>query len=116
MPVYDYECKSCGAQLSDVFQKVTDPELTKCEECNSDSLYRVVTGGIHSFMAGSDTVGSIADKNTRRDRNKLNEEHHKKLESTPQHKKHWYETQGNKTRKEINKMTPEQQKRYIMEG
>ena len=34
MPIYDYECKSCGAQLSDVFQKVTDPELTKCEECN----------------------------------------------------------------------------------
>ena len=81
MPIYDCECKSCGAQLSDVFQKVTDPELTKCEECNSDSLYRVVTGGIHSFMAGSDTVGSIADKNTRRDRNKLNEEYHKKLEN-----------------------------------
>ena len=116
MPVYDYECKSCGAQLSDVFQKVTDLELTKCEECNSDSLYRVVTGGIHSFMAGSDTVGSIADKNTRRDRNKLNEEHHKKLESTPQVKKHWYEKQGDKSRKEINKMTPAQQKRYIMEG
>ena len=116
MPIYDYECRDCGAEVSDVFQKVTDPELTTCPLCNEEGLFRVVTGGLHSFMAGSATVGSIADKNTKRDRNKINEEHHKKLESNPQPKKHWYQEQGNKTRKEINKMTTEQQKRYIMEG
>lgn len=116
MPIYDYECKDCGAEVSDVFQKVTDPELKRCDACGTEGLYRVITGGLHSFMAGSNTVGSIADKNTKRDRNKINEEHHKKLESTPQAKKHWYQTQGNKSRKEINNMTTEQQKKYIMEG
>lgn len=116
MPIYDYECKDCGAEVSDVFQKVTDPELTTCPTCNEEGLFRVVTGGLHSFMAGSNTVGSIADKNTRRDRNKIKEEHHKQLESNPQQKKQWYQEQGNKTAKEINKMNSDQKRRYIMEG
>jgi len=116
MPIYDYECKDCGAEVSDVFQKVTDPQLTECPHCEEGRLFRVITGGVHSFMAGSNTVGSIADKNTKRDRNKINEEHHKKLESTPQDKKQWFQTQGSKTRKQINEMNTNQQKKYIMEG
>jgi putative FmdB family regulatory protein len=116
MPIYDYECKDCGAEVTDVFQKVTDPELTTCPMCNEEGLFRVVTGGLHSFMAGSNTVGSIADKNTRRDRNKIKEEHHKQLESSPQQKKQWYQEQGNKSAKEINKMNSDQKRRYIMEG
>ena len=94
MPIYDYECKDCGAEVTDVFQKVTDPELTTCPMCNEEGLFRVVTGGLHSFMAGSNTVGSIADKNTRRDRNKIKEEHHKQLESSPQQKKQWWIVTG----------------------
>ena len=116
MPIYDYECKSCGAQLSDVFQKVTDSELTKCEECNSDSLYRVVTGGIHSFMAGSNTIGSIADRNTRINKNQINEMEARKREANPTPEKPWYQTQGNKSMKDINKMTDKQKAKYIMEG
>jgi putative FmdB family regulatory protein len=116
MPIYDYECKSCGAQLGDVFQKVTDPELTKCEECNSDSLYRVVTGGIHSFMAGSNTVGSLADKNTKKYKSQINEMEAAKKELQPQPEKPWGHEHMTKTSKEINKMTSEQKTRYIMEG
>ena len=116
MPTYDYECRDCGAKLNDVFQKVTDSELKKCEACGTSGLYRIVTGGLHGFMAGSNTVGSIADKNTKRDRSKINEEHHKKLEASPQEKKQWFQTQGSKTRKQINEMNQDQQKKYIMEG
>jgi putative FmdB family regulatory protein len=33
MPFYEYECTKCG-NLSEVFQKVSDPPLKKCSECN----------------------------------------------------------------------------------
>ena len=32
MPVYEYECESCGKYL-EVWQKITDAPLTKCEAC-----------------------------------------------------------------------------------
>lgn len=116
MPIYDYECRNCEAQLNDVFQKVTDPELTKCEACGKDGLYRVLTGGIHGFMAGGNTIGSIADKNTRLNKNKINEMEAMKREANPEPEKPWYQKQGDKSRKEINKMSENQKTRYIMEG
>lgn len=116
MPIYDYECKNCGAEFSDVFQKVTDPELKKCSACNQDTLYRVVTGGLHSFMAGSNTIGSLADKNTRLNKNKINEMEVKKRESQPQVEKPWHHEHATKSLKDINKMTNAQKTKYIMEG
>lgn len=116
MPIYDYECRNCEATVNDVFQKVTEPELTKCSVCNQDSLYRVVTGGIHSFMAGSDTIGSLADKNTKKYKSQINEHEAAKRESQPQAEKPWGHEHMTKTSKEINKMTPAQKTRYIMEG
>jgi putative FmdB family regulatory protein len=32
MPVYQYECTGCKDQI-EVFQKISDPELEKCEKC-----------------------------------------------------------------------------------
>ncbi|OAQ21555.1 FmdB family zinc ribbon protein [Thermosulfurimonas dismutans] len=32
MPVYEYECEACGKHL-EVWQKITDAPLTKCEAC-----------------------------------------------------------------------------------
>jgi len=116
MPIYDYECKNCGEKVSDVFQKVTDPELKKCHVCNGDTLYRIVTGGLHSFMAGSDTIGGLADKNTRQNKNKINEMEAMKKEANPTPEKPWYHKQGDKSFKQINNMSKEQKARYIMEG
>lgn len=116
MPIYDYECKNCGTEVNDVFQKVTDAELKKCPECGKHKLFRVVTGGLHSFMAGSETIGSIADKNAKVNKNKIAEAEHKKREATPEAPKAWYDKYGTATAKEINKMTPQQKTRYIMEG
>jgi putative FmdB family regulatory protein len=116
MPIYDYECRNCGAQVSDVFQKVTDPELTKCDECNTNSLYRVVTGGLHSFMAGSNTIGGVADRNTRINKNQINEMEAMKREANPTPDKPWYQKQGGKSMKDINKMNDKQKAKYIMEG
>jgi putative FmdB family regulatory protein len=32
MPIYEYECKKCGAHV-EAFQKVSDKPLTKCRKC-----------------------------------------------------------------------------------
>jgi len=117
MPIYDYECRNCEAKVSDVFQKVTDPELTTCPKCFSESgLFRVVTGGLHSFMAGSNTIGSVADRSTRINKNQINEVEAKKREANPTPEKPWYHKQGDKSMKDINKMTNKQKAKYIMEG
>jgi putative FmdB family regulatory protein len=117
MPIYDYECRNCEAKVSDVFQKVTDPELTTCPKCFSESgLFRVVTGGLHSFMAGSNTVGSVADRNTKINKNKINEMEAMKRESQPKVEKPWHHEHTTKSMSEINKMSNDQKTRYIMEG
>lgn len=33
MPVYEYECTKCG-QLTEVWQKFSDPPIKRCESCN----------------------------------------------------------------------------------
>lgn len=33
MPIYEYQCKKCGCHM-EVFQKFSDPPLTRCEQCN----------------------------------------------------------------------------------
>ncbi|OQX61805.1 MAG: FmdB family transcriptional regulator [Desulfococcus sp. 4484_241] len=33
MPIYEYECLSCG-KTYEVWQKITDKPLTKCEVCS----------------------------------------------------------------------------------
>ena len=33
MPTYEYECKKCGKNF-EADQRITDPPLTKCLECN----------------------------------------------------------------------------------
>lgn len=116
MPTYDYECKDCGAELNDVFQKVTDPELKKCEACGTNGLYRIVTGGLHSFMAGSNTIGGIADRNTRLNKNKINEMEAMKSESQAKVEKPWHHEHTTKSMKDVNKMSDQQKTKYIMEG
>ncbi len=36
MPIYEYRCGSCGFQ-KDHLQKMSDPVLTVCPECNAES-------------------------------------------------------------------------------
>ncbi len=33
MPIYEYECESCGRRF-EVWQKITDEPLTTCKYCN----------------------------------------------------------------------------------
>lgn len=42
MPIYEYRCDACGHEL-EALQKLSDPRLTGCPECASDSLRRLIS-------------------------------------------------------------------------
>lgn len=42
MPIYEYECKSCGHELEKL-QRMSDPALTDCPACNESELKRLVS-------------------------------------------------------------------------
>ena len=52
MPTYDYRCKSCGHELA-AFQSITEDALTKCPECGTDSLQRLIGAGAGIIFKGS---------------------------------------------------------------
>jgi putative FmdB family regulatory protein len=42
MPIYEYKCSSCGHQ-QEYLQKVSDPQVTRCEACGQEALSKMVT-------------------------------------------------------------------------
>jgi putative FmdB family regulatory protein len=42
VPIYEYRCASCGAELEKL-QKISDPPLLECPECGKDSLVKLVS-------------------------------------------------------------------------
>ncbi len=42
MPIYAYRCTSCGFE-KDVMQKISDPLLTTCPECQTESFAKQLT-------------------------------------------------------------------------
>ena len=48
MPIFDYECESCGFKVLDVFQRINDDALVYCPECNEPRLRKQV--GVSNFI------------------------------------------------------------------
>ncbi len=42
MATYEYHCKACGREFEAV-QKMTDPDLVKCEVCGKDELEKLIS-------------------------------------------------------------------------
>lgn len=42
MPIYEYRCESCGAELEKL-QKISDPALVDCPECKKPSLKKKIS-------------------------------------------------------------------------
>lgn len=42
MPIYEYECRSCGHQLEKI-QKLSDAPLTQCPECGKNELHKRIS-------------------------------------------------------------------------
>lgn len=114
--LYDYECSHCGHKLIDYFQSIHDNPITLCPRCENHSLQRLITGGLGSFFKEAKTIGQLADKNWSKmgqyKRSELEEESKKEKEKNTS----FFDQFGSANKKEINKMTQEQKKKYIMTG
>jgi putative FmdB family regulatory protein len=42
MPIYEYQCKSCGMKR-DFLRKMSDPPLTTCPECGKETMQKMLT-------------------------------------------------------------------------
>lgn len=42
MPIYDYECTSCGLK-KEVMRKISEPNLTLCPSCGKDTFAKQVS-------------------------------------------------------------------------
>jgi putative FmdB family regulatory protein len=51
MPVYEYECTKCG-HVSEVWQKITDSGLTKCEFCKGKMRKLISQSSFHLKGSG----------------------------------------------------------------
>ncbi len=117
MPDYDYECSECEHFLEDVTQGMTDLPLEICPACGEPALFRVISGGLGFQVKKVETIGQLANKNTKANKTRIAEAAAKKREETPEEPKTWVDKYGgDATSKEINKMSPNQKLRYVMEG
>lgn len=51
MPIYAYQCDSCGHEL-EALQKMSDAPLTDCPACNTASLSKKVTAAAFRLSGG----------------------------------------------------------------
>ncbi|HEU4707860.1 MAG TPA: zinc ribbon domain-containing protein [Methylophilaceae bacterium] len=42
MPIYDYQCTSCGFK-QEVMRKISEPNVTACPECSKETFTRQVS-------------------------------------------------------------------------
>jgi putative FmdB family regulatory protein len=69
MPIYEYQCSSCGHGLESL-QKLSDPPLTDCPECGKSTLkkqisaagFRLSGGGWYETDFKSGSKRNVADK------------------------------------------------------
>lgn len=116
MPKYDYLCESCGHEIKDIYQSFSEDALIKCPSCNQDSLNRLIYGGLGTFVKDVKTIGQLADKNWKNmSRYKKSEIEQSRKDQSQAHESPLKQF-GSASRSQINKMTNEQKKKYIITG
>lgn len=51
MPIYEYECSACGHQM-EALQKMSDPVLKDCPECNKPELIKKISAAGFRLSGG----------------------------------------------------------------
>lgn len=126
MPTYEYQCNECGHGFEAV-QSMKEKSLVDCPCCKHPELERVISGGLGFAMRKDPTtLGHQAARNTEKmGTYELQEKRKFQQESgDAAHKKAVEEAGGipnyvpfyGKPTKDIRNLTPEQQKRYVLEG
>lgn len=62
MPIYEYQCRSCG-KLTEVMQRVDDPPLTTCSECGQP-LKKLISAPAFQFKGSGWYVTDYARKSS----------------------------------------------------
>ncbi|MDR0959967.1 MAG: hypothetical protein LBM23_06390 [Propionibacteriaceae bacterium] len=62
MPTYQYHCANCGADL-EIFQRMTDPTLTVCPECEGE--LRKIYAPVGIVFKGSGFYATDSKKSTK---------------------------------------------------
>lgn len=103
--------------LRDVYQSIKDDAITECPKCCKNTLERVLYGGLATFIKGRrNTIGQVAEKNWsalgKYKQSEIETQQKEKMEaeSSP------FSSLGRASKKDIMKMTTDQQKKYITEG
>jgi putative FmdB family regulatory protein len=128
-----YICDSCDYTF-EVQQSMHEQILKKCPQCERLTLYQDLRGQYHA-MVNTVTLGQLAEKNTKKmgryefqaKEEGLRQEKLKKNQDKlrrngvdlPLEKcehKPWYGKLDNNDVNKINKMTPEQKVKYIVDG
>lgn len=131
MNTYVYRCNNCSYEY-EIEQRITEKSISLCPSCHQETCERLICAPIVIDM-GAKTLGGQADKNTAKmGKYELEEKRYQKTERgklakktvldeiggtkpKKEDKKPWYKS-NDITNKQIQKMTPKQQQKYIMEG
>ena len=61
MPIYEYQCKKCS-NLTEAWQKFSDPPITKCELCNG-KMKKLISQNTFHLKGSGWYVTDYASKN-----------------------------------------------------
>ncbi len=81
MPIYEYECKSCGKRF-EVWQKITDEPLKTCKECGGELMKLISESGF--ILKGT---GWYVTDYARKEKEKEKKEKSEKKEKNTDNKK-----------------------------
>ena len=85
MPIYEFQCQSCGNEV-EVIQKVSDDPLTDCEACGKPEMRKMVSAAAFRLSGSGwyETDFKPKKKNpTSNDKSKSKETKTKKAPATP---------------------------------
>ena len=80
MPIYEYECRKCGAHV-EAFQKVSDKPLTKCRKCGG-KLEKKISAPAIQFKGSGWYVTDYAGKTTKGEKSESESTSDSKTEKT----------------------------------
>lgn len=61
MPIYEYQCQSCG-EVSELVQKFSDPPATECPHCHQPELQKLVSAAAFHLKGQGWYVTDFKDK------------------------------------------------------
>ena len=100
MPIYEYECRKCGAHV-EAFQKLSDKPLTKCRKCGG-KLEKKISAPAIQFKGSGWYVTDYGGKTTKSEKSESESTTESKTDKTEKKK----ESSPQKTSKTSDKTSP----------